>query len=1132
MLGATPAPAAHDDRGGGAEFPRDFAPSEGLVKPQETPFRAEICLNGSWQFQAAGLPPGYRPGRDPAPELPPPDPGRWEVSPIKIPSPWNANALLMSDAGAGGDFRAFPSYPKHWESARMGWLRRSVVVPSGWRGRRILLHLEAVAGECRVVVNGKDVGRHFDTSLPLELDVTEAVRFGAPNEVHLGIRDAKLFMRRGRYGSFTYPTGSFWLIDAVGVWQDAFLLAVPVVHVTDVFVKPRVDRGLLEAEIEVENAGDVPVTVAVDAPIAPWINRTDFETASLLDAPEIRWELGDPVLRLASDPAVVAPGRTHTFRVSGEVRGELKPWEIWGRGQPHLYAMVAEVRQGGRALDRKYERFGWREYRIRGREFLLNGRPIHLFNEFWHFTGVPALSRRHAYAWYTMARAAHINQIRPHAMPHPRFYYDLADEMGMLVLDESAFFASHVNFNYDAPELWDRAHEHIRGWVRRDRNHPSVMGWGVANEVWCAMQPRDAPRPYKEALWDRVAALAGIARHLDPTRPWVQSDGDRDLEGRLPVFTIHWGDGPFRWDYASLPEKPWGVTEGGSSYYGRPSSYTRWVGDRAFRSFSDRMDALAIEDYGILKEVRAHGGACNVTNLCWHGLKPLPLGLRDRGKKTLDLADGIHFRPFVEGKPGIQPERLGPYCTTLNPGYDPTLPVFDPWPLYLAAQAALDPRGPQPCRWDAVDPSARLPTPPEVERPITAVGFLGRRGSPAHRTLEAVGLPLVDAPRAVRFVIIDAAGVDDGDIAGAAEEARRVVGAGGTALVVGITPESQARAGALLGYAVTAFPREAAALLPDPEDGRTASLPLKDLYFAEDAVSPLIARHALAGDFARRGRVLLMANNTDWRRWIGRPEFEAPIGVYRSELEGRRDPVLVEVAGPGGRYLGSTLVLDRVGPAHLALYRRLFANLGVALGAPKTLMVAALDEGGGLQHALGAGRFGADDLDAAVRADFLGEATIRPRQGTVSGGVAWTVVTRPNEDRFLVSQLNQQGPTRAFAVYFSFWIDSPRNLDDLLGGGPDAPRLRGLCYAASRSRLWLNGRELAPGRSEPADDRTLQVYERLPLEKGWNHLLIKVVSGSLDGAGAGSLVFRVESSDPAFLRRLLSATERPGDDSR
>ena len=44
--------------------------------------------------------------------------------------------------------------------------------------------------------------------------------------------------------------------------------------------------------------------------------------------------------------------------------------------------------------------------------------------------------------------------------------------------------------------------------------------------------------------------------------------------------------------------------------------------------------------------------------------------------------DGIFFGPYKEGKPGIQPERLGPYTTTLNPGYAPSLPLYEPWPLF------------------------------------------------------------------------------------------------------------------------------------------------------------------------------------------------------------------------------------------------------------------------------------------------------------------------------------------------------------------------------------------------------------------------------------------------------------------
>ncbi len=59
----------------------------------------------------------------------------------------------------------------------------------------------------------------------------------------------------------------------------------------------------------------------------------------------------------------------------------------------------------------------------------------------------------------------------------------------------------------------------------------------------------------------------------------------------------------------------------------------------------------------------------SVFNLVWYGLQPLALGMRDvRGPRRPKMASfsGIN----IEGLPGVQPERLGPYCTTLNPGYD------------------------------------------------------------------------------------------------------------------------------------------------------------------------------------------------------------------------------------------------------------------------------------------------------------------------------------------------------------------------------------------------------------------------------------------------------------------------------
>ncbi|MDV7402437.1 hypothetical protein RZS08_64040, partial [Arthrospira platensis SPKY1] len=102
-----------------------------------------------WQFQPVDVPGDWVPDRGIPPELRLPIEGRWESVPVKIPSPWNINAVGHDPQGGGMDSRTFPSYPESWNRAQMGWLRRSVTIPESWKGRRLLLHLEAVAGDCR-----------------------------------------------------------------------------------------------------------------------------------------------------------------------------------------------------------------------------------------------------------------------------------------------------------------------------------------------------------------------------------------------------------------------------------------------------------------------------------------------------------------------------------------------------------------------------------------------------------------------------------------------------------------------------------------------------------------------------------------------------------------------------------------------------------------------------------------------------------------------------------------------------------------------------------------------------------------------------------------------------------------------
>ena len=123
-------------RAQGIKFMRDISPTEGMVKPLEKPYRQEICLNGSWDFQPVAVPKDWKPGNGIPPVLTPPRDDQWDKVKIKIPSPWNVNEWGGGSKTGKGTDRPYapssvyyPSYPQRWVNERMGWLRRSFIVP-------------------------------------------------------------------------------------------------------------------------------------------------------------------------------------------------------------------------------------------------------------------------------------------------------------------------------------------------------------------------------------------------------------------------------------------------------------------------------------------------------------------------------------------------------------------------------------------------------------------------------------------------------------------------------------------------------------------------------------------------------------------------------------------------------------------------------------------------------------------------------------------------------------------------------------------------------------------------------------------------------------------------------------------
>ena len=687
---------------GPTQFPRDFAALDGIVKPNEQPFRQAVCLNGYWQFQPVPVPPGYQRDQGVPPELPLPT-GAWETVPIKIPSPWNVNTWGNGrHVGAGTpqpywpDSVCFPSYPAAWDGAEMGWLRRNFRVPDDWQGKRLWLHFEAVAGDCQVLVNGQPAGEHFENFLPFDLDITSLAKRGKVNELLVGVRHPHLYDKTHPvypHERRTYADGSN-LDGIVGLWQDVYLLGVPSARIADCFVQPWVDRDTLLVQTTLQNDTDQPREMTISGIVNPWINAAGTD---ILSAPEPKWRLGEAVLNLPVQTVTVPAGTNLVVTLKAIVNHRLA---LWSPDTPNLYNLTLTVNRHGKIEDTKCQRFGWRQFQIQGDDLLLNGRKFQIVADILHPFGVSMLSRRNAWAWFKVIKDVGGNGVRLHAQPWPSYYQDMADEMGLVVLAEDGLFGSSLMLNFTEPVSWRRFAEHYDAMVLRDRNHPSVFGWSFGNELFAIFDYNHMSPADRDEYYAKLTELGRRSFALDPTREWISCDGDEDLRGTLPVWSKHFGHGLHTDALPAKLNKPLMIGESGGTYYATPSQLAEFNGERAYESYTGRNEALAFDVYqNIVQMAKPRLAYYSASELAWFGLEHQALGFSDFTRLPT-LQDGVFFKPFEEGKPGIQPERIPPYATTLNPGLDPSLPLYQPLAIFDAMKAALGKDGPQPSPWN------------------------------------------------------------------------------------------------------------------------------------------------------------------------------------------------------------------------------------------------------------------------------------------------------------------------------------------------------------------------------------------------------------------------------------------------
>jgi hypothetical protein len=601
-------------------------------------------LNGTWDFQPAAAGAAW----------PAPDAG-WAA--IPVPAEWN-----MTDgpfATAWGAYDLFGT-PAGWNSADTAWYRRTFTVPASSRGRRIVLRFEAVNFEATVFVGGVQVAHHAEGLLPFEADVTDQVSYGHPTTVHVLVRSPEGAARQA--DGFHHPAGSWWGQIGAGIWQDVWLLARNPVAVDDTYVVTSVTDGTLTVTSTLRNDGPQDATVRLDRTV---------------------WDGPRQVLRLTGTATVPAGGTTTATATA--------PWRdprLWSPEDPHLYELRTDLRdpERGTALDGATNRFGFREVTVDGPALLLNGEPLLLRGDSWHYMGSIQNSRAYAELWMSMALQAGVNYMRLHAMPYPPVYYDVADEAGMLIVAESGIYGSSGNYALHADDFWANCATHLTDRVRRDRNHPSVIAWSAENEMLAAFGQSWAPQ---------VAALKAPVLAQDTTRP-VYFEGDGDPQGAGDLRSTHY---PLEITTGStaIPEsaralapgqprgnewdrtKPFLISEFSSMYYANPADVSAVGGPDAYASLDGLWAAHALTLRAQIEGFRYAGiTAISPWNTVWYGNRPLPF---DGTSQPTPDPDGS----------GPVLERVGPFAATLNPGFQRGLPPWQPNPIHPAVTRVFQP---------------------------------------------------------------------------------------------------------------------------------------------------------------------------------------------------------------------------------------------------------------------------------------------------------------------------------------------------------------------------------------------------------------------------------------------------------
>ncbi|MFU1797023.1 beta-galactosidase subunit alpha [Paenibacillus azoreducens] len=477
-------------------------------------------LNGLWKFSFAE-----------GPELVPQhfyekdyDISGWDD--IRVPGHWQLQGYghpHYTDL-----YYPFPVDPPHVPNDNpTGSYVREFELPSQWDGKNVSIKFDGVDSAFHVWLNGSFIGYSQGSRLTSEFDLTPYL--------HAGVNRLAVRVYQWSDGSYLEDQDMWWMS---GIFRDVYLVAEPAdIRIADFTVVTELDADLTHAVLSV---------------------RMDMEGKDVQG--KVRLQLLDHAGAEVVSAEKLLPGQAQA-----ECNLPVAKPALWSAESPYLYHLVLTVLDSGEQVTETIaQRVGFRRIEVKDGQFLVNGKAIMLkgVNRHDHH---PDTGRTVTLSTMLqdikLMKQHNINAVRTAHYPNDPRFYDLCDEYGLYVMEETDLEThgfeplGNISRLSDNP-AWKEAYvDRIRRMVERDKNHPSVIFWSLGNESgfgcnframsqWCKEHDKTRLVHYEE---DREAEVCDVVSTMYSSVEKMEGFGQMEDHPKphiLCEFAHAMGNGP------------------------------------------------------------------------------------------------------------------------------------------------------------------------------------------------------------------------------------------------------------------------------------------------------------------------------------------------------------------------------------------------------------------------------------------------------------------------------------------------------------------------------------------------------------------------------------------------------------